>query len=1204
MSRQPFDPQTMPLDGIRLVEASAGTGKTFSLAGLYLRLLVEKKLCVRDILVMTFTRAATKELRERIRQRLVAAARIAGDPDAADPGRPDDAFAEAVITASGERRVDLARRLAEAAHCIDEATITTIHGFSQRAATDNAFDSALPFDRGEQVDDKLIYEEAIADYWRNRALGDNPDLGFVDWWSTPDDLDECLRDFRTRPHAQLAGPSNTEIEKAARELRETWTDDGKAFIDELRICWHDGVFKKQGLKKAIEHLGGIDEAIELLERALTKPAAIPGLPDGVAYLNDPDTEVMKRHLERGTALFDRPLARQLSRMQPLGRLAALREARDAVHSTARARKRQHRQYSFADMIEALHAAVTDATTGPRLADAMHATWPWALVDEFQDTDPLQYAILQRVYAGRESGGLILIGDPKQAIFGFRGGDVYAYLDAAADAGGHTYSLDTNFRSTQAVLDGIEALFRMPGEDSFLVEGIDYQGVQAGRPGQRQLVTNGTTQPAITLWHLAMEAPTKGVATNACQAACVGQIQRLLDREHGGMIRTRSVEQETFEQRAVAPRDIAVLVNTNRQAGDMQRALSAVGIPAVCLHRDSVFASEEARDVLHVLKAAASPTDEGVMRGALTGALLGYRLGDVIALADDEHHWQAATGRFQQAHEAWRDHGVLAMLQPLVQAGAEHLLTYLDGERRMSNYLQLAELLAEAESETFGMTGLLRWLREAIRQAGEPGGDDAAQLRLESDEALVRIATVHKAKGLEYPVVFLPFAPWLGVPPPQASPDQPPHQFHDDERRALVDVAGSDEAREGAIRETRAEGLRLLYVALTRAEIACFFPWGAANGTPDSALASLLHREDIAPTYWGGQKKSPPLDDARVRQQLETLAQRAPHAIGIPALPHDSGPPARMPTPAGEPGRARSDLPDPRPPWSVYSFTRLVHAAGPDRAMPGAEDEIDTDTTESEADATPLPELPGGTAFGSAVHSLLENAEPAAWPPPGGDIPAGHRNWVEWTLRRYGVALPDGAAGDAAVDATATMVQTGLYTPLPRIGPLAELPRQACLAEMEFVMRLNGQSLGALLDVLDAAGYARQLPRERQAELLRGLMHGFIDLVVEHDDRYYVLDHKTNYLGPNAEDYHGPALQAAVQRRHYDLQYLIYVTALHRFLRQRLADYDPETHLGGVLYLFLRGMAPDAGKRGIFFHRPDAGLIERLDDLLDQPEVAA
>ena len=1191
----PFDPRTMPLDGLRLIEASAGTGKTFSLAGLYLRLLVEQRLTVREILVMTFTRAATQELRERIRARLVAAARIATDPAIANPEHPEDALTLDILAASDEERPALARRLRDAAARMDEATISTIHGFAQQAAADNAFDGGLPFDRGEQVDDTALFRETAADYWRSQTIGEPAARAnaFLQLWGSPEALFDALRPALQQPHVTLAGPDTATIQARTDDLRQRWQTEGDALRELLlQAEAEDALLKSGDLHKAVEAHGGMDAVLTLLDHGIAGTAVgYAALPGWLADFGD--AAGVRRHIKKAPAdkwcqPHTLPLTGELAALQPLGRLAALRDALETVRTESLRRKRDRRQFSFADMIEALHDAITDPDGGDHLAAALHETWPWALVDEFQDTDPLQYAILQRIYRGRDRGGLLMIGDPKQAIYAFRGGDVFAYLDAARDADG-CYHLDTNFRSTGDVLRAVQTVFETPGDDAFLIPGIRFQAVEAGRrDGDRVISVHGDPLPAMTVWPFDASSDNKGDTEAALLEAAVTRIHALLDTP-------ATVTTDSGDAAPVRPRDIAVLVNTNQQATAAQQALSRRGIAAVCLHQASVFTSDEALDVLRVLQAAATPADESSLRAALTTPLFGYVLGELIALTEDESAWQTVVERFQAAHERWHRHGVLAMLQPLLQAAAPRLLTLDDGERRMTNYLQLGELLQNAAGETFGMNGLIQWLDDARNNPERSETGEAEQLRLESDDALVRIATVHKVKGLQYRIVFLPFAPFLGA---TGNPDKPPRSFHDDQHRACLDYGVADAAGR-AIRERRAEAIRLLYVALTRAEQACYLPWGAATGVENGALAWLLHGPDgAAPDQWSRARKAPDWVGAEtVQSRLGELAGRAGGAIAVEPLPEPMPAGQRLPLPPPPEGGPRRDAIMPRPDWSVYSFSRLVSGSRHTTNTAGADDE------------TPDPERPQpaprrielrGPQFGTAIHDMLEAMDFAAWPQPDDAAVSAHHDWMAGHLRNAGVALPQRPA--PLLDAIGGMLSHTAHAPLPGTGPLAAIPDTQQRREMEFFLGLSGSRVAAVIDRLTAAGYATALPADRRAQTLRGLMHGFIDLIVAVDGRYYIIDYKTNDLGAEAGAYQPDGLQTAVRHGHYDLQYLIYTLALHRHLARSLPGYDPAEHLGGVHYLFVRGMTGEDAA-GVFTDHPPADLILALDRLFAGEEAA-
>jgi len=1208
MNREPFDLLDFPLDGLRLIEASAGTGKTFSLAGLYLRLLVEKRLDVRDILVMTFTRAATQELRERIRVRLGTAALIAADPANAVPGNKDHDIALAIIdkAANHEPRSRIARRLRDAAARMDDATISTIHAFAQQAAQENAFDSGLPFDRGIQVDDAGVQHEAITDYWRSQVFGQSRAQAnaFLELWRSPEKLKKDLGPVLNKPHLELWDPNGGQLAVLTATARKLWSKQ-KQDLEILlsQAMENDALLKAERLYKTIVAVGGVAEFLATLEAGLAGTASgYPALP---AWLADLATvEDIGNHFKKNkkSAIYkpqDPALLMAMASLTPVARIAATRAALTAVRSNIRARKRAARQFSFADMIESLHEAITDPDRGEALAAALHRNWPYALVDEFQDTDPLQYEILRAIYRRRASGALVMIGDPKQAIYAFRGGDVFAYLQAAHDADG-CYDLDTNYRSTQGVLNGIESLFLgatgQTQHGPFLIPQISFQPVKCGRsPGDRVLLQNGSPIPSITTWMVEESGLTAEQGRQRLLDATVSEICSLLEPDTGAR-----VQRADGTQAPARPGDIAVLVNSNREAASLQRSLARHGIAAVCLHRDSVFGSEEAKDLLLVLRAADSTARLPAIRAALRGPLLGLRMADLLALAEDEAAWQQWITRFQAAHEDWRARGVLALLEPMLQAAAPRLLALDDGERRMTNYLQLGELLAEAETETFGSTGLIRWLAEQIDDPKGEAISDARQLRLESEDALVRIATIHKVKGLQYPIVFVPFTPSLG-----AKSLASPWVFHDHSSRAWADFGLHGDAKKSwAMQEARAESLRLLYVALTRAEQACYIGWGAIKSAQNSALAWLLHSEDgVDPGMIAGPTAALPdwFGTACVNTRLADFAERAAGAVRIAPLPAPLAPTYRALAGPAPDGNAREDLPARRPDWSVFSFSRLV--AGGKQRLPttGVDDESRDPIPETQPASggvsIAMRGIPlRGATFGVAVHQILEAIDPSTWPEAGA---ATEKQLIARHLRNAGVPLGEDDARDALLDAVSDMISHTVHTPLPQIGPLASVPADRRLVEMEFFLRLGGERSGVLLDHMATHGYGLGLPHERRQQALNGLMQGFVDLTVEADGRYWIIDYKTNDLGTRVEDYSPDALLQAVRHGHYDLQYLIYLVALHRHLQRTLPTYDPDRHLGGAQYLFLRGMNGTHADTGVFIDRPPAGFILTLDGLFSR-----
>jgi len=1200
VTREPFSLLDFPLNGLRLIEASAGTGKTFNLAGLYLRLLVEKRLSVRDILVMTFTRAATQELRERIRTRLLNAALIAADPANATPGNREHDIALAIIDQAAhlEPRESITRRLRDAAARMDDATISTIHSFAHQAAQENAFDSGLPFDRGTQVDDVKLQRQAITDYWRSQVFGQSPAqaTAFLELWPTPKNLEADLDPALKKPHLDLWDPDGGTLDALTARARALWSTKRTDLQEVLsRALDNKALLKDKALYKAINGCGGVEELLGILDSGLQGTASgFPALPawlDGMHAI-----EGIVSHFKKGKAMAiyrpqDPELLQALASLRSAACIAATRAALTTVRASIHQRKRVGRQFSFADMIESLHESITDPERGPELANALHRCWPYALVDEFQDTDPLQYEILRNTYQGRATGALVMIGDPKQAIYGFRGGDVFAYLQAAGDADG-CYHLDTNFRSTQGVLDGIESLFLgatgNAQEGPFLIPQIQFQHVHCGRTtGDRVLLQNGAPIPSITAWAIDESDLTAKQAGTRLLNATVSEICSLLDPVTGARIQLGS-----GSTKPVQAGDIAVLVNSNREAASIQRSLARHGVASVCLHRESVFETEEALDLLFVLRAADSSARLETLRAALRGPLFGLRMADLLELTTTDSAWQQWIIRFQTAHEDWRTRGVLALLEPLLQDAAPRLLALDDGERRMTNYLQLGELLAEAETGTFGANGLIRWLAEQIADPASESVSDARQLRLESDDALVRITTIHKVKGLQYPIVFVPFTPALGAKTLKKS-----WVFHDDSSRAWLDFGlKGDSGKTSAMLEARAESLRLLYVALTRAEQACYFGWGPIKSAQNSALAWLLHWEDgVDPGTISAPTANLPawLNTSCTTARLTSYAERARGAVRVASLPRALEPTYRALAGPPPKGGAREDLPARRKDWSVFSFSRLIAGGKTHVPETGVDDESHVAVTD------PLPAVDDtaiavrGAAFGVAIHQILETIDPALWPKPGATA---DESVIARSLRNSGVPLGEGPAQETLISAVADLISRTVHTPLPHIGPLAQVPANQRLVEMEFFLKLGGERTGVILDHLASGGYGTGLSHERRQQVLNGLMQGFVDLTVEVNGRYWIIDYKTNDLGPHTEDYTPAVMQQAVRRGHYDLQYLIYLTALHRHLERTLTDYDPDYHLAGAQYLFLRGMNGTNADTGVFVDRPSTDFILTLDGL--------
>jgi exodeoxyribonuclease V beta subunit len=1255
----PLDAFAVPIpgsgssSGTMLVEASAGTGKTHTITSLFVRLVLEQGLSVKEILVVTFTDAATAELRDRTRLRLRAAAR-ALEGEATE----DTELAALVAALDGPAREMAKARAREALREMDLAAITTIHAFCMRMLQEHAFESGARFDLTLRTDTPLLVDDVATDSWTRAVVGLPPALfalragtrGF-DWACAQKIAAAVARrpaDTPTLPAARGAhgAPVNVATiaavaQRAFAAARARWQAEGPAV---------KGLLARSlgGLKANMYPAGKLEDAYATLD-AVFSPSASAELPLDLAPVHEVCGRLGASALARGTKKGARtpshPLFDALDELGDLlerasaGLVTALRRGTvDFVRAELPRRKYALRAQGFEDLLFALDAAL-DPARGPRatqLAARIASQFRAALLDEFQDTDPVQYRIFRRVFHGRSA--LFLVGDPKQSIYAFRGADVRSYVSAAADAQGSRYTLGTNRRSDPSLVRAVNAIFGGRA-DPFRTPEIGFTPasphVKADRIGLGRGASafevhflpregdKGTNKTWLNL-HVPrlvaaeISAFLRSGATVPCEAGEAGETGEAGERAKDGT-------------REVRPGDIAVLTRTNQQAMAVQAELRALGIPTALSSDESVFASAEAGDVSLLLGAVLEPTSARAVRSALATTVAGQTANAIAALETDEPAWDAWSERFRGWHAYWDDHGFFqAFRRMLSDLGAEaRLLALVDGERRVTNLLHLGELLHAVDTrDRLGKAALLRWLRTTRARVRVSEGDalpdvpEATELRLESDAHAVKLLTIHKSKGLEFPVVYCPFL-WGGRMPKDGDVAI---DFHDpsDGYVLKIDVQPAKDGPSlvAKTEEVLAENQRLLYVALTRAKHRCVVVWGAVNQAADCPLAYTLHGDRYGE-----------LDDEGLLRDLADLVRRAEGAIRVVCIDRDAeGKPwsTRSPSSARPPERALAPRSFDRARvdrwFRIGSFTALASGAsrgaeapeiGEELAGDGRDhDEVDERPEaerEGDGEAVVLHAFPRGAKAGTTMHAVLEVAEFAD---AGGE---GLRAVVASKLAEAGYA-------DATWGATLTEgLRAVLATPLDASGmSLSRVPRARRADELAFVMPVSfsgsfsGSSSGSqadqaerrvlssgrLADAFDANATAemRALYTERlramQFPPLRGFLRGFVDLVFEHEGRFYVVDYKSNHLGARAADYRAPQLADAMVHHDYVLQYHLYVVAVHRWLASRVPGYDYDTHFGGVFYLFLRGMSPaHPPGTGVFADRPPRALVLALSEVL-------
>jgi exodeoxyribonuclease V beta subunit len=1187
----PLDLLACPLVGRHLVEASAGTGKTWTLAHLYLRLVLERPLPVERILVVTFTEAATAELRGRIHDLVsTALAHLDDQASLADPTL-------AAIIAACEPG-DCRRLLQRALYTFDDAGIFTIHGFCQRLLAENAFETGTPFG-GKLVPEQQQYLiEAAEDFWRRR-VADLPVLfaGYlIDAKVTLDSLIRSLGRQAARPAVEVTPqetrwPDTGDLEHAFADgyagVQAAWEAFGSQ-VEQLLLG-------SDALNRNVYRLASMPQLIERTRRFVAAPPLSPRLFEKFENLTAKKmtASIKKGHpqptvqpfLEACQALADTCAA--LCDAYDIRRNALSYQFFVTVREELARKKASDNVRSFDDLLTAVEAALA-GPEGGRLGAAIRRRYRAALIDEFQDTDRIQYAIFGKAFEDVEST-LYLIGDPKQAIYAFRGADVFTYMQAKEQVPeSRRHTLLQNHRSSKGLVAAVNAVFTHAA-NPFIFSRIPFERAQAADQAERETLTVDGKEPTpLTLWFVPGQIDDKGrdaavkvedASTVTCDAVA---------RQSATLIASGRVGRACIGKRGLAASDIAVLCRTNLQAEAVRQALAGRGVRSVLYSLGSIFDTPDVVDYQRILAAVITPADDRLARAALCTPAFGWT-GDRLVQASAEDLAQALDG-FAECHRTWLAAGFVAMARRLMDRYQvrRNLLVLPEGERRLTNFMHLTEILqAAATSSGMAMHELLTWL---TRQRNNPlAREQEQELRLDSDDDAVRILTIHRSKGMQFPVVFAPFLyAGSGLGGSEVI-------FHEGDR--LVYDFGSadiDSHKATAEQELLAENVRLAYVALTRASHLCYTAWGRINAAETSALAWLLHGhglqaepERLVEALRSQVRK---LDTPQVRSVLANLAEASKGAVAVVDVNDIPEPgPSRAAALLSELGcRTFGRHLDEQ--WRVTSFTALAHGSPAAAETPDRDEFAPAPAAPVEQGTRSIFAFPRGAAAGTLLHAILEQT----------DFTQATKQSTTKLVSQQLVAAGFDADWQPVVCQT---IERLCAAKLTGAGRLADIPCGQRLTELEFyypLRRFGAPQLAALLGKHAAVLPSGELPSAIESLDFRpveGFMHGFIDCVFYHQDRYYLIDWKSNHLGDQPEDYAGPSLLREMVERRYFLQYYLYCVALDRYLASRMAEYDYETHFGGVYYVFLRGVVDTETASGIFHDRPTAGLVADLRKLL-------
>ena len=1194
----PLNPITLPLNQISLIEASAGTGKTYTIGSLYLRLLLKagennfsRPLNVEEILVVTFTEMATEELKKKIRERITDAIdKLTTFSETQDKSAfKNDEFLTALC--DNLNIFEAIHRLKLAEQNMDLAAIYTIHGFCRRMLMQYAFHSGIHFNLELIKDQSDLLVRFANEFWREHfyplpfEMADfiANELGSPDYVLSLLESDLGKNLIVDLENQQALSISITEF--LHQYLGEYFKD-----IKALKRFWLESAGKiSELITEELNKDYAKGEPKSLSRRSYNTSRLAKWIDQVNDWANDPRDYVLNETLmsyftqsalgekgEEGASPFIAQIFTELEEranalMSPdLLRRVILYHYRQGLQQKLLDYKLNHQEKSFDDLLRLLCEALQGAQ-GDELAEMIRFQYPFAMIDEFQDTDSQQYAIFSKIYRDNpeKNTGFIMIGDPKQAIYRFRGADIFTYLKASDEAQSR-FELTKNYRSEKHLVDGVNALFDFP-QSPFIYQNINFTAVDS-RDDHLRFYLNGKAEPAYRFYLTESDKVNKTEMAKICAISIQHWLKSAAENQ--------AVFQNEDTCKTLQPANIAVLVKNRYEAAYVIQELQKLGIASVYLSdQSSVFDSHVAVELLRILKACLNVAERPILN-AIATALFGLNAADIHQIQQNEADWQRWADSFAQYQQTWQRQGILVMLhQILLEQGiSERLLSQATGERDLTDFLHLAEILQQAATLHESEAALLSWFEKQIQ--GE--GRQEAQIRLESERQLVKIVSIHKSKGLEYDLVWLPF---LAVPSKTPTAGDMNIYYSKERDETLWDMENRN--LNALYEETFAEELRLLYVALTRAKYQMAFALPAQFDKKWNALHYVLSQGEIGKEI----ALSAPKDTETLLQAFKEKMQdnveicTKPNLKDLPALSintkHDELKAAEFT------GNIEQD-------WRITSFTSIeqghrrqhyfTESAGKKQAVfDDAKDydrqnAIEISTALLSENESSILDLPRGKQVGTALHRHFENCYFS-------DL----ANTEEIDKLRQSLQLDE-----TFTEPLQNWLQQISHTPLSNeIGiALADLANKDCIKEMPFYL--------AIQEHFDVEAFNRalkahhHLPSEPlQFEQIQGMVRGSIDLVFRHNGKYYLVDYKSNFLGSSLADYNQEALKKEMLHSHYDWQYLIYTLALHRYLQSVVPHYDYARDFGGVFYLFLRGMNGEP-QSGVFYDRPSVELITELD----------
>ena len=1199
-----FDPLNIELKKQVLVQASAGTGKTYTITSLFTRLVCEGYF-VDSILVVTFTEAAAGELKHRIRNKLVFALNLFENINKHKHYENDD-FASYLFKGSKHDIAIKKSRIKTAIACFDEASIMTIHSFCLQILKENAFESRTFFNVKLTSDSLSIIREIVLDFTSIEINNLDPFfLTFLTFkkFHTKNFI-PILKKVLSRPLIKIL-PQNILFQDVSQKYKEISLKISNILKHQEQdiiniFLTHKGInkrsYNKNNVKKWIDkakydalksnHIFNMTEKGDSLYKFTCSR---------LSHKNKKNIDVPKHEFFN---LCEKIL--KLSNILEKNILAIKLKFINFAVKELKKQKENLRIYFFDDLINSLANAL-EGKQGKILLSQIRKKYLAGLIDEFQDTDQRQYFIFSKIFSNDSLSPFFMIGDPKQAIYGFRGGDIFAYLKACKDAKKRVYTLRENWRSDPLLVNSVNKLF-LKKHNPFIFKDIEFYPVQTPESAENRLIKNNKKASSLQILFI----NSKNQDTNQ---------EQNIDKDKQGFIKktwlekniplitaqdiaglllsNHQLKKEKLLQK-IMPQDIAVLVRTNIQAENINKTLGKLGIPSYLLKTSSVFDSKEADDIADFLCAVLEPENLGFLRASLTSNLFGFLGNDIFNLNQDKDSLNKLQELFRSFKDIWEQKSFSIMIQKMFHSN-KALSETKDciNQRSLTNYYHIAELISQAELlNHFSPILLLKWfINQQIPEMREEYSDE---LRLKSDQKGVAIVTIHKSKGLEYPIVYLPYM-WEGN---SNLLKQDYAFFHDHNNMETLDLGSEKKefSKKQALLEEQAENTRILYVAITRAASFCKIFWGCFKSVENSALGKILHNN-------GDFSEKIMMNDIRQLQQQTnnniTLEIYEPltNSLFLDNLNKKK-----------EKLKNKKFTMDIVQDWRFSSFSQI--SAAPEISTiknTMKNDFFDKTNNINLLDKEiknlsglnsniTLIDFPKGADAGDFFHNIFENL----------DFQAKEDeiiNVIEFNLIKFGFKKDKWI--NYIKKAVLEIINTQFLKDYSDFS-LRQIKNNYRFNEMEFLFPFKSISKQVFANVFKkymnnpvADIYAQKI-LNLELNSFKGYMKGFIDLVFRFKNKWYIVDYKSNFLGNIYKDYSIDNINSAMMEHHYFLQYHIYVIALHKYLKFRIKDYNYNTDFGGVLYLFIRGMHPKCEKDfGIFYDKPSFALIEKLLQTFDK-----